>query len=97
MMSLSIKGSKYKIKRADLSSHGDDGQLLKCSKTILIEKTLKGHEFYHALLHELGHALAHEISLDQAIPSELEEIIVDNFALFFLDLKKRKALWKLSA
>lgn len=63
---------------------------------IEIDSRLDDDQKIHTLLHELGHAVFHRLSaghLDNNIPYELEEIIVNSFATLYtelFDIKFRK-------
>lgn len=45
-----------------------------------LDAELVGDEYWKAFLHEVLHAVVGRASLIQAIPKELEEVLVDQFA-----------------
>lgn len=47
---------------------------------ITLDKSLEGDLFYETLLHEIFHAVEYRISINQAVNSEVMEIINDTFA-----------------
>lgn len=54
------------------------------AKTIEVDADLTGRALKLALTHELGHAIWDRVALNQtSIPSDLQEIIVENFSIGF--------------
>lgn len=49
-------------------------------KKIEIDSSLPDQDFPRALLHEIFHATFDRVSFSQAIPSELEEVLVDTLS-----------------
>ena len=85
MRYLSIKGVKYTVKLCNPES--DYCGLCDLEKKIIwIDKTASKEEKQRTLLHEIGHAIFKELSFDQAISSDVEQILVDNFANVYFDL-----------
>lgn len=98
-----VKGITYKFDAVDPNTHRDSawsGLCKKFEKEIFIDKSLPLEQAIVTLLHEWGHALLHEVSVDDTLTSEVEEIIVDNYAkelfsVFFRDNKFSKLLKKM--
>ena len=56
------------------------------SKTIYIDEDLPPNTARETLIHECGHALFHRAGLSQSkIASDLEEIIVEQFTIMFVE------------
>lgn len=82
---INIFGKIYRFEYLDLEDQNIDGEHKAKLNKIIIDKNLKGKELTHTILHELGHALFHRMGWRQAIPHEVEEIVVDTFATFLVD------------
>ena len=74
-----VFGKVYKIKREDLGPHYH-GVCSPDTSTIVIDKNDKNAILQSTFLHEIGHAIFHRVGLNQTIPSEVEEIIVENIS-----------------
>jgi len=80
-LNINVFGTKYKVKKADLSHATAYGIVCKEKKIILIDNSINQDDFNATLIHELGHAMFKETGLNQtSIDSDLEEIIVENFS-----------------
>lgn len=86
--SLSIKGTKYKIKIVPLDD--DHGKICYKTKIIKLDSNDDEEQRARTLLHEIGHGIFNELSFNQPINEQLEEVIVDNFANVFYDLFFKK-------
>ena len=90
IQSIVIKGSKYKIyfdnKYTEKYGNSSDGHINYDTKKIYIDVKLDSKRRKEVLLHELGHAIFAECSLYQVINSQVQEIVVDQFAIVFVDL-----------
>ena len=76
--SVKIFGRKFKIVEKALG-----GYLGLCDRetsTLFIEVAQSEREKCHTLIHEIGHAVIGRVGINQAIPLELEEVIVDAVA-----------------
>lgn len=81
-----ILGKDIRYKRVDLSSVGAVGLYDPKSKTILIDKTLKGDEFKQTMLHEQFHCLWDRLGLNcTEISDDIQEVIVESFSQFVID------------
>ena len=81
MKSVLIFGKDIKIIPGDLRVKGLDGYFDPQSLTIHIEKTLKGDEKSHTLIHEMVHAVFHRVSINQtSLHPDVQEIICDSIA-----------------
>ena len=82
---LSIFGQTWQVVEQHKIPSDDDKELagLACkeSKTIHIEKLQDVEAKLHTLIHEVGHAMFARVGLNQTeISSDIEEVIVENFA-----------------
>ena len=77
---LKILGLIVPIKYKDLSGEDYVGTYDRINKNIELHSKMKLNEFMPALLHEFGHALFDRSGLRQGVESDLEEVIVENFA-----------------
>lgn len=84
--SITILGLKIKIIETDLTGTDYDGLYNGKTKTILIEKTLKGKYKQQILLHEIMHALFDRAGIHQLkISSDAEEILCEQISLFLVE------------
>lgn len=93
---LSVFGSLVKVEVIDgLHAEGIAGAYNGTLKKIYISIEQQKEDATHTLLHELGHAIIDRTGIRQSLSSELEEVIVENFATgilenFTITLKKNK-------
>lgn len=79
---ISIKGTKYKIKR-NFISDDEYGRCDSFTKTINIHPSVTGELLKATFMHEVFHALVFELGLRQASFShDIEEVLVENLANF---------------
>lgn len=75
---LHILGRKYALKsKIRLQNGQNDGLCDLELKEITIDASLKGDEYFVALVHEIIHAVLHEGSISPVISHDVEEIIAD--------------------
>ncbi len=83
---VNVFGKTFKIKYdKTLASKGVHGVCDSDNNLILIDGLLKGDSLMQTLLHEEFHAVFSRIGLRQAVPDEVEEMIVDALATFIVD------------
>lgn len=93
---ISVLGKIITIEEKDLSEFGAyHGLYVDKDSKILLNKNDTPEQKLETLIHEIGHAISRRGSLNQAITSELEEIICDQWAvvlseIFDMSLKKKK-------
>ena len=93
--SLNIFGKKVPVKVIDgLMESGIAGLFKPQTEEIYIAKKQTKDDAVHTLLHEIGHAVIQRTGIKQAIPHEIEEVIVENMATviienFTISLKKK--------
>jgi len=79
--SLHVFGTRYRLKRLKrLLQRGVYGECDKHSKTIAVDASLEGDEYWETLIHEAIHAVFSEVSLHQAIDCGVEEIVCDTIS-----------------
>lgn len=93
-MTLNIFGQKIKVKKIKgLINSGIAGQYLILKQEIQLDHSLKGKEIMHTLMHEMLHAYIRTMGIDQAIQSQLEEVLCDQIPAMLLenlDIKLKK-------
>ena len=82
--SIVIKGEKYKVKMADGAKIDASGDCDFETKTIRIAKGMGAKLTIETLYHEVGHAILFEVALNEVLSSDVQEIIVENFAREFV-------------
>lgn len=78
-------GKTYKIEYKDIRHEAAFGMTDNRKTLITIEKTLTGKELEQTMLHEFFHGVLSRTGASQALPNELEEIVVDSIATFLVD------------
>jgi hypothetical protein len=64
------------------------------TRTIYIDKNAPKKTQLYWLYHEMGHATKTFVGLDQILPSELQEVIVQSFATLIEDVLSQKGIFK---
>ena len=81
-----ILGKKYALKsKPGLQNGQNDGLCDLERREITIDASLKGDEYFVALIHEMIHGVFHEGSISQVIPHEVEEIVADLVAKWVVE------------
>ena len=84
---INVLGKEITLVEKDLSEIGAyHGLYVDKESKILINKTDTPEQKLETLIHEIGHALARRGAVNQAISSELEEIICDQFAIVLTEI-----------
>lgn len=82
--SVVILGRRWKLSIKELPDE-DAGECDKHLGHIYIAKGMSEKQFDHTVIHEMGHALINRMGLDQVLSSDIEEIVTESFATFFLE------------
>ena len=82
--SIVVKGEKYKVKMVNANTIDASGDIDSNNKVIQIAKGMGAKLTIETLYHEIGHAIIYETALDEVISSDVQEIIVENFAREFV-------------
>lgn len=89
MKSITVKGTKYKIKLVDSIGTNSIALCDKDKKVIYLTKERSQDDLNVDLWHELIHCLFNELGLEQVINPEIEEIIAENFSIFVTKYTKK--------
>lgn len=84
-MIFEVFGVRVPVIKADLSDENLAGKYDPKTKTIFVEARQNTESFVHSVLHELGHAMLHRTGMNQSLPGEIEELIVENFATLLIE------------
>jgi len=88
--SINVLGTRYKVKYVEkLENENWLGLCNRETKTIYIKTGQTKENEMITFIHELLHSLIGESSIDQSLSNELEEIIVDLMAKFWVSLFKQ--------
>jgi len=90
MNKINIKGTKYKIIITDKMEDGTVALCDKVKKMIYLNPKRNPKEQMLDLFHEIIHGLITEVGLDQCLNADIEEIIAENFSVFFYNLFNKK-------
>ena len=82
--SIVVKGEKYKVKMVNANTIDASGDIDSNNKVIQIAKGMGAKLTIETLYHEIGHAIIYETALTEVISSDVQEIIVENFAREFV-------------
>jgi len=81
-------------KKLDQYITGAEGIWDTYTQTIYINREAPQNIQYYYIYHEIGHAIKTFVGLDQILPAELQEVIVQSFATGIQDIIKQKAKFR---
>ena len=84
-MKISVFGKDIEVIFKDLSDDGIYGKFESKESRIYIHQGLTNDDIEATLLHEIFHAICYRIGIRQALPHELEEILVESFATWLVE------------
>lgn len=86
--SIWVKGQEYQIKviKGFIENHEAEGMTSQHDKTIELDAGIKGNKLKKLVLHEIGHAIQYETAISEALSTEMQEVITENFATVIIDL-----------
>lgn len=81
--SVNILGKEAEVILKRMNAH--EGLFCPTTWTITINPSLSLKNRFHALFHEVGHAILQRANLSHSISEELEESIVELFAIYTIE------------
>ena len=84
--SIWVKGQEYTIAKSSELDEDIEGNTCNITKHINISTTSKDDELKRCLLHEIGHAIQYETGISQALSTEMQEVVTENFANVIIDI-----------
>lgn len=90
--SVEVFGKKVPVKLEEIDNNFG-GFFYPYEWKIIVNKNIPHEEYFRVLLHESFHAVFTRTAIDQSVPYEVEQIIVENMARFIVEnfeLKPKK-------